>query len=346
MTISNVFYSIVKKNNDKELNTIYVRACVLGLFIVFFVGCSYKSPYKDMVEAVEKGTVKDVKYFFKKLERENKVRGYSDLNPGLICKGFWALGDCFREDNKEHIRILEYLLKKNGGNAPLHYLCSHHTENEFALAKYLLNKGADPKIKNDKGRTPLHYASEISLIKLLLEKGADPNAKDYSGITPLHFAVTKDIKVVKYLIENGADPKVKDNEGITPLFLAISNLYDRRQDYDYGDSYYAEILNLPIVRLMIANGADPDLKNNSGHTARMVAEFRIADRKYSRSTSSYTYTTPSSIKLGDSEKVLRNFTPDGGMYTEGMIQTQYRNGNTIYTATNGKVSSIQVLPEK
>jgi len=72
MTISNVFYSIVKKNNDKELNTIYVRACVLGLFIVFFVGCSYKSPYKDMVEAVEKGTVKDVKYFFKKLERENK----------------------------------------------------------------------------------------------------------------------------------------------------------------------------------------------------------------------------------------------------------------------------------
>ena len=47
------------------------------------------------------------------------------------------------------------------------------------IAKWLLRAGADPKLPDDYGITPLHYstiAGSLILTKFLLENGADPNA--------------------------------------------------------------------------------------------------------------------------------------------------------------------------
>jgi ankyrin repeat protein len=93
--------------------------------------------------------------------------------------------------------------------------------------KYLIERGADLETKNNKGRTPLHWASTmdcIEIAKLLLDRGADVGAKDKWGLTPLDWASYKDnIELAKLLLDAGADVEAKDVYGRTPLHWACSD---------------------------------------------------------------------------------------------------------------------------
>ena len=55
-----------------------------------------------------------------------------------------------------------------------------------------LQSGADPKARDEGGRTPLHRAAESNenpaVIEALLDAGADLKARDKDGVTPLHVA--------------------------------------------------------------------------------------------------------------------------------------------------------------
>ena len=55
----------------------------------------------------------------------------------------------------------------------------------------LLSNGADPNVKDNRGRTPLHHAAFYGYaenVQALLAAGADPNAQDNEGWTPLNAA--------------------------------------------------------------------------------------------------------------------------------------------------------------
>ena len=105
--------------------------------------------------------------------------------------------------------------------------------------KVLLAKGADPKITNKGGITPLMAAAglgskeedttgrkkteeqAIASIKLCLEAGADVNAADNQGETALHGAAQKGYDhVVQFLADHGAKLDGKDKKGRTPLDAA------------------------------------------------------------------------------------------------------------------------------
>ena len=80
--------------------------------------------------------------------------------------------------------------------------------NDFPKLKELLEKGADPNIQNQCGKTPLHLLKNIKQTKLLLESGANPNIQNINGDTPLHLIMN--VEQIKLLLEKGASPRCKE----------------------------------------------------------------------------------------------------------------------------------------
>ena len=111
---------------------------------------------------------------------------------------------------------------------------------DVAVVKFLLEKGADPKLTGRGGINPLMAAAGvgtkeedttgrhktpaemIETIKLLVAAGLDINAVENTGRTALHGAALQGFDpVVQFLVEQGANLDIKDRNGRTPLDLAM-----------------------------------------------------------------------------------------------------------------------------
>jgi uncharacterized protein len=83
--------------------------------------------------------------------------------------------------------------------------------------RFLLQRGADPNIRNKKGITPLQLATAMGFtegVEALIKGGASINVSDQTGETPLIAAVhARNVPMVRLLLEKGADPDRNDNSG-------------------------------------------------------------------------------------------------------------------------------------
>lgn len=83
--------------------------------------------------------------------------------------------------------------------------------------RFLLQKGCDPNIADNKGVTPLQIAVRLNYIdgvEELIKGGADVDIADSQGETPLMTAVhQRNVPLVRQLLADGADPDVNDNTG-------------------------------------------------------------------------------------------------------------------------------------
>lgn len=83
--------------------------------------------------------------------------------------------------------------------------------------RFLLQRGADPNIRNKKGITPLQLATAMGFaegVEALIKGGASVNVSDQTGETPLIAAVhSRNVAIVRLLLEKGADPDHYDNSG-------------------------------------------------------------------------------------------------------------------------------------
>ena len=98
----------------------------------------------------------------------------------------------------------------------------------FEKSKELLSAGGDPKVRNWKNDTPLHWCGTYdreNVAQLLIDNGADVNAQNDDGETPLYkAAMSASLATVKVLITWGANRSLKGKKG-TPLEALKSESY-------------------------------------------------------------------------------------------------------------------------
>jgi ankyrin repeat protein len=97
-----------------------------------------------------------------------------------------------------------------------HYGPERAEVNRAAVARLLLEHGADPNLQDEKGNTTLiGCAWDADAALALIRHGANVNAQNNDGLTPL--INTAVAEVARVLIENGADLYLRDKEGKTAL---------------------------------------------------------------------------------------------------------------------------------
>lgn len=100
------------------------------------------------------------------------------------------------------------------GDTGLHVVTARR---DVLWVRFLLQRGANPNIRNNEGITPLQMATRMSFIEgaeELLEKGALVNVADQQGETPLIAAVhQRSVPLVRRFLAEGANPDRNDNSG-------------------------------------------------------------------------------------------------------------------------------------
>jgi quinoprotein dehydrogenase-associated probable ABC transporter substrate-binding protein len=174
------------------------------------------------------------------------------------------------------------------------------------IVKVLLDAGADPNIASN-GMTPLIAAAmrdHVASVKVLAENGADVEEPGPQGFRPLALAIAEQrYEVAKALMEAGADVSIASGaDGLTPLMLIAAQmaaadgamfvpgstrpidvakgLIDRGANVNAQAKNGTTALmvaathnNPPMIGLLMEAGADANLKNDRGQTARDVAQL-------------------------------------------------------------------------
>ena len=143
------------------------------------------------------------------------------------------------------------------GESPL--LIATH-ENNVALAQLLIDNGADVNLQDHIQDSPYLYAAaqgKTEILRYILQH-SNPNQKVYNrfgGNALIPAAEKGHLENVKMLLEDGqVDIDHQNNYGYTALIEAVG--------LREGNQLYQD-----IVKLLMENGADQSIKDNSGRTA-------------------------------------------------------------------------------
>jgi ankyrin repeat protein len=185
-------------------------------------------------------------------------------------------------------------MDSRGGYAKSTLLHLASQEGHVAVARFLVEQGADVMSRDRYGRTPLHEASKsgkLEAVQFLIDHGSLVTAQAKDGSTPLHEASRSgNVEIARFLVEHGADPTVQDENGSTPLHKAPYSLQGSMEVVRFLVEHGAEpaalnkdestplhnVLNVQqgsveVVRFLVERGADPTAQDKDGHTPLHLA---------------------------------------------------------------------------
>lgn len=129
------------------------------------------------------------------------------------------------------------------GDTGLHLMVR---EGNALWVRFLLQRGANPNIRNNAGSTPLQLATtlnQVEVVEALIKNGAQVNVADQTGETPLMAAVhQRNVEIVRRLLAEGADPDRNDNSGRSArnyMELMTGNSLMKRE-FELADAERAE----------------------------------------------------------------------------------------------------------
>ena len=115
-------------------------------------------------------------------------------------------------------------VREVNNSTPLHEAALHGGK---AVAKLLLDGGANPYMENKSRKTPLFLAvltGKVDVIKVLLNGDTDPNKPNSRGHYPLHAAaILGKADSVTELLNGGADLNKEEPDGSSPLHYAAKH---------------------------------------------------------------------------------------------------------------------------
>lgn len=185
--------------------------------------------------------------------------------------------------------IEHFLLKKEKGETSLfeqesfiHFLAKMKTHVDSI--KVALKHGIDINLRDSRDNTPLHCSimhrqTETSLF--LIEQSADIEAEDSNGITPLILASSlENTQVIHSLIKKGVNINRqrtdRNAKGLAPQAFVgeKNNLFIKYYSGDNALHWGAIQGNLEVVKILMSNGADVNIKDSENNTALHHAAAR------------------------------------------------------------------------
>jgi len=138
------------------------------------------------------------------------------------------------------------------------------TQDESTRTKLVVTSKSSIDIRNAKGESLIHQAvkkNDLKRVQQLIDDGQSVNTIDHNGWTPLHEACAMgDRTMIDLLIKHQANINLPGgDERVTVLHEAVSN----------------ENPDETLIKYLLENGADPQLKNKNGQTARDLSNSKV-----------------------------------------------------------------------
>ncbi|GGI78081.1 ankyrin repeat domain-containing protein [Legionella impletisoli] len=161
------------------------------------------------------------------------VEDEAELSPMLLQSNNYQVYPIHKAILNQHTKLIELWLDYDNvsslsdakGRVALHYAALYGTEE---ITKLVCGKTHDLDVRDAYNKTPLILAAEagnLPAMKVLIEKGADPNLKDYEGYSVLHRAVLEGhVEMVQWLLQHtSVNTHDVTEDGDTPLSLSEKN---------------------------------------------------------------------------------------------------------------------------